>query len=82
MAETVESEVLNAECMFVSKLNDNNLIKFVADSGASKESVSEVEKVKKNWINKNLQADLEIKMKGVIKTKDSVSYIIKLKNMF
>ncbi len=42
----MESEVLNAESMFVSKLKDN-LIKFVADFGASKASVSEVEKVKK-----------------------------------
>ncbi len=90
MTENVESEVLNAEGMSISKLN-NNLIKFFADSGASGyltnevESLSKVEKVEKvtkiKGVDRNSQADLEGKVQGVIKTKDSVGHIIKLKNV-
>ncbi len=85
----MESEVLNAEGMFVRKININ-LIIFVADSGASEHLTNEVENqsevmeevAKMKGVNKNLQADIEIKMKGVIKTKNNVSHIIILKNIF
>ncbi len=60
MAENLESEVFNAEGMFVSKLN-NNLIKFVAAASEhltnEVQSLSEVEKVEKvtkiKGVNKN-----------------------------
>ncbi len=74
-------------CFKVPKLN-NNSIKFVADSGTIEHLTKEVECLselgevtKMKGANKNVQADLEIKMKSVIKTKDSVGCIIKLKNV-
>ncbi len=42
LVENEESKILDAECMFVSKLN-NNLIKFVAESGFSEHLTNEVE---------------------------------------